>query len=119
MFPDVYALEFKCHNALKYNAYFLSSHVKAQMIKDGITNISDVDWQIYIIYHVLGDTNISKECIYNFVNEVNMTSMQYVVNAEQDIVVKIRKKYSKPHSCLSEKDVKSGFITPSHFKNRR
>ena len=89
------------------------------MIKDGITNISDVDWQIYIIYHVLGDTNISKECIYNFVNEVNMTSMQYVVNAEQDIVVKIRKKYSKPHSCLSEKDVKSGFRTPSHFKNRR
>lgn len=44
MFPDVYALEFKCHNALKYNAYFLSSHVKAQMAEDGITNISETDW---------------------------------------------------------------------------
>lgn len=67
----------------------------------------------------MGDSSISKECIYNFVNEVNVTSMQYVIDAEKDIVVKIRKKYSKPHSCASEKDVKSGFITPSHFRNKK
>ena len=84
----------------------------------GVPPIDDFDWMIFAIYQVIGDTGISDECIYSFVKNENIVTIQYNVDYEKNIVIKIRKKYTKPNVCETEADVTSGYLIPPRFKQR-